>query len=41
MQAAILSGEISGIYMAKKMKFHLFLATCIGISLNLAGMLTT
>ena len=37
-QAAILSGEIIGVSMAKKSR--LFLAICKGISLNLAGILT-
>ena len=39
MQAAISSGKISGVYYGKKKT--VFLAICVGISLNLAGMLTT
>jgi len=41
-QAASLSGKINGVeYGQKKNQVRLFLAICIGISLNLAGMLTT
>ena len=40
MQAAISSGKISGVYYGKKKK-TVFLAICVGVSLNLAGMLTT
>jgi len=41
MQAAILSDKISGIWYGKKTKLHLFLAICVGISLNLSSMLST